>query len=100
LPDDVAPAIAGFEITEEFEGKGADRKSIGFTKKVKLIDKLAALALLAKVRGFFHDKDERPQDPLEKVSTETLLKLLAKIETSMQKQSALVPPPIQIHTGI
>ncbi|HKQ34479.1 MAG TPA: terminase small subunit [Nitrospiraceae bacterium] len=93
LPDDVAPAVAGFEITEEFEGRGANRKSIGFTKKVKLVDRLAAQQVLAKVRGFFHDKDERPQDLLEKVPTAVLLKMLATIEAQMQAESAGVPPP-------
>jgi len=99
LPDDVAPAIAGFEITEEFEGRGANRKSIGFTKKIKLVDRLAAHLALCKVRGFFHDKDERPQDPLEKVPTAVLLKMLATIEAQMQAQSVGVPPLIQIIQG-
>jgi phage terminase small subunit len=41
LPDDVAQAIADFEITEKFEGHGPERKSFGFTKKVQLVDRLA-----------------------------------------------------------
>lgn len=58
LPDDVVPLIAGFEITEEFEGRGSEKKSIGFTKKFKLIDPLAAILALGKVRGFFSEKVE------------------------------------------
>ena len=100
LPDDVTQAIAGFEITEDFEGRGAERKSVGFTKKVKLVDRLAALLALAKVRGFFHDKDERAQNPLEKVPTKVLLQLLAQIEAQMQAQSVGVPPPIRNHNGV
>ena len=97
LPDDVAPAVAGFEITEKFDGRGANRKSIGFTKKVKLVDRLAAQQVLAKVRGFFHDKDERPQDVLEKVPTAVLLRMLATIEAQMQAESAGVPPPRMVN---
>lgn len=58
LPADVRPCIAGFEILEEFEGKGAERKAIGFTKKYKLVDPLAAILGLGKVRGFFSEKVE------------------------------------------
>lgn len=58
LPDDVAPLIAGFEIVEEFEGRGAERKSVGFTKKFKMVDPLAALLALGKVRGFYSEKVE------------------------------------------
>ncbi len=58
LPADVRPCIAGFEITEEFEGRGAERKAIGFTKKYKLVDPLAAILGLGKVMGYFSDKVE------------------------------------------
>lgn len=58
LPAEVRPCIAGFEITEEFEGRGAERKSVGFTKKYKLVDPLAAILGLGKVRGFFSEKVE------------------------------------------
>jgi phage terminase small subunit len=58
LSDDVAPLIAGFEITEEFEGRGAERKSVGYTKKFKMVDPLAAILALGKVRGFYSEKVE------------------------------------------
>ena len=72
LPADVRACIAGFEITEECEGRGADRKSVG-SKKVKLVDPRAAILALSKLRGFSHDKDERPQSPLEKVPTKNVM---------------------------
>jgi phage terminase small subunit len=58
LPNDVAPVVAGFEITEEFEGRGAERKSVGFTKKFKLVDPLAAVLAFGKALGYFSDKME------------------------------------------
>jgi phage terminase small subunit len=88
LPDDVAPAVAGFEITEEFEGRGEERKSIGFTKKYKLVDPLAAILGLGKVRGFFHDQDDRPQSPLEKAATDMLLQMQASLEARVRGHSA------------
>jgi phage terminase small subunit len=46
--DDTAAAVAGIEVHREFIGKGKNRKSIGYIKKVKLWDKTKALDLLAK----------------------------------------------------
>lgn len=46
--DDTAAAVAGIETEKLFEGKGKDREFIGFTQKVKLWDKNAALTNLAK----------------------------------------------------
>lgn len=56
LDDDTAAGLAGFEVTEEFEGKGADRESVGFTKKVKFWDKNTALVTAARHLGLF-EKD-------------------------------------------
>lgn len=54
--DDTAAAVSGVEITEEFEGRGEDRISTGFTKKVKLWDKGAALEKAMKFHGLY-EKD-------------------------------------------
>jgi len=43
LDDDTAAAVAGLDITEEWEGTGEDRVFIGYTKKYKFADKNAAL---------------------------------------------------------
>lgn len=43
LDEDTARAIASVEVTEEFSGRGESRQSIGFTKKVRVFDKNAAL---------------------------------------------------------
>lgn len=57
-PDDVAMAVAGVEVLEEFEGYGEDRTWIGYTKKVKFWDKPKALELLGKHLKLFTDKVE------------------------------------------
>ena len=62
LGDDEAPCIAGFEILEEFEGKGKDRTPIGYTKKYKLVDKLKALELAGKTRGYYTEKHKVEAD--------------------------------------
>lgn len=64
LDDDTAATIASVEVTEEFEGRGEDRKSIGFTKKLKLWDKNSALEKAMKHLGLF-ERDNRQQQPVK-----------------------------------
>ena len=64
LSDDEACGIAGFEIVEEFSGKGAERVPVGYTRKYKLVDKLRALELAGKTRGYYIDRSEPPQKGL------------------------------------
>lgn len=56
LDDDSAAVIAGVEVLEEFEGRGEERKLIGYTKKLKLWDKNAALEKAMKHLGLY-EKD-------------------------------------------
>jgi phage terminase small subunit len=58
LDDDTATVIAGLDVHEEFEGSGEDRRSIGFVKKWKLADKVAALTLSMRHLGMLKDKVE------------------------------------------
>lgn len=46
-PEEAASAVAAIEVFEEFGWTGAEKTLIGFTKKVKLWDKGAALKLMA-----------------------------------------------------
>ena len=57
-PDELAGVVAAIETVEEFEGKGEARESIGFTKKLKLWDKLKALELLGKNLSMFIERHE------------------------------------------
>lgn len=56
--DDIAAAMAGLDVTEEFTGKGEARESSGFTKKVKAWDKVSALTLAMRHKGMLNDKLE------------------------------------------
>lgn len=55
IPEDARRAIAGIEIVEEFEGRGKDRKQIGWAKKVKLWDKNKSLELIGRHLKMFTD---------------------------------------------
>lgn len=56
MPEEIRRAIAGIEVTEEFEGVGADRELIGYTKKVKFWDKPKALELMGRKFAMFVDR--------------------------------------------
>lgn len=58
LDDDTAAAIASIEIVEEFSGKGGDRELIGYTKKVKVVDKKGSVELAMKHLGLLKEKVE------------------------------------------
>lgn len=53
IPDDIARSIAGIDVFEEFQGKGDDRESIGYTKRLKFWNKLDAVEKLAKIKGWY-----------------------------------------------
>ena len=51
LSDEAAGAISSIEVFEEFEGQGENRQLIGFTRKLKMHDKVRSLESLAKMIG-------------------------------------------------
>lgn len=59
LPDDAAALMAGFEVFEEFEGKGEDRQFVGHTKKVKIADRAKYLDMLMKHLGGYKADNEQ-----------------------------------------
>ena len=60
--DEAAAAVAGVEVTEEFQGKGLDRVLTGYTKKVRTYDKVRALELLSKHLGIIGNGKHRDED--------------------------------------
>jgi phage terminase small subunit len=58
LDDDTAAVLAGMDIQEEYIGTGEDRRFVGYTKKVKLADKVGALNLAMRHLGMLTDKLE------------------------------------------
>jgi len=58
LDDDTAAALAGLDIAEEWEGAGKDRKFVGYTRKVRIVDKNGALGLAMRHLGMLRDRTE------------------------------------------
>jgi phage terminase small subunit len=56
--DDTAAVLSGLDIEEIFSGNGEERQSVGFSKKAKVFDKVAALSLAMRHLGMLKDKIE------------------------------------------
>ena len=57
-PPEIAKSVNSFDMTDYFEGNGRERQQVGFTKKVKLSDKLKAMELYGKKLALFKDHVE------------------------------------------
>jgi len=53
LPPAARKMLAGFEISEEFTGKGDARQSVGYVRKFKMLSKLEALKLFGEALQWF-----------------------------------------------
>lgn len=78
-PDDVAPAVAGVEIFEEYQGKGEERKFIGHTKKLKMWDPNPSLTSIEKYLGIFPPEKKDGDEGIPKEFNITNLELSAKL---------------------
>lgn len=58
MPEAIRRAISGVDVDELFEGRGDERVRVGLTKKLRLWDKGAALALLMKHMGLANERHE------------------------------------------
>lgn len=58
LPDHEAMMLEGFEIVEEFSGKGADRVPVGYTRKFKLGDRHKYATSFGKMMGYITDEPQ------------------------------------------
>lgn len=61
LDPQTARAVQSIDVDELFEGTGKEREQVGFTKKVKLWDKMKALEQLMKNRGLVVDRHQVQQ---------------------------------------
>jgi phage terminase small subunit len=59
LDEDTRAALASVQTLEESVGKGEDRIFIGYTRKIKLFDKVKALELLGKYLKLFPHGDQK-----------------------------------------
>ena len=58
MPEAARRAIAGLEVEELYDGRGEDRRMIGYLKKIKLVSKEGTLTLAGRHLGMFVDKKE------------------------------------------
>ena len=65
LEDKEAATIASVEIFEEFSGRGENKTFIGYTKKVKMWDKVAALDKLGKYFGIYERDNNQKQTDIK-----------------------------------
>lgn len=90
VSDDALPAVAGLEVEEVWEGHGKDRTQTGETKKLKLVDRLAALTLFGKATGFLQEKERRPS-ALEEFGAEVLMQLREEAKRRIEAKGLKVP---------
>lgn len=55
-PEHVARAISSVDVFEEYEGSGKNREFVGYTKRVRVMDKLKALEMIGKYLKMFVDR--------------------------------------------
>jgi len=74
LDEDTAMALSGFEVTEE-KDRG---KVVGFTKKVKWLDKNAAREQAMKHLGLY-EQDNKQRNPLENLPRDVIQAIVDKL---------------------
>lgn len=62
IPEDARRALASVESDELFEGRGEERSHVGYTRKVRLLDKVRALELAGKNVGLFKEAKVEADD--------------------------------------
>src|SRR5207249_11095304 len=62
--EETAAAVASIDVVEEFRGKGKDRRLVGYVKKVKFCDEIAALDKLMKHLGLYEQDNAHVPTPL------------------------------------
>lgn len=64
-PPEAGAAISSIEVLEQYEGSGKDRVFIGYLKKVKLVEKGAALDRLMKHLGGYEQDNKQKGNALQ-----------------------------------
>lgn len=79
-PDGLAGAIASVEVDELFEGQGAQRKFVGYTKKVKLWDKNSAIDKAMKHLGLFEADNKQRAGALADLPREMVKAIVERLK--------------------
>jgi len=72
IPQHARKAISGMDVVTEYAGRGSKRQAIGYTTKLKFVDKKGALDSLSRILGFFQ------QDGLDAEGVAQLMNLVAQ----------------------
>lgn len=67
IPKHIRTAIMGLKVLEEFQGFGKDKESIGFTKDIRVINKLDAFEKLMKHLGGYEKDNTQKNIPIRQI---------------------------------
>lgn len=56
MPEDTRRAISQIDVYTEYEGRGDERRAVGLTTKIKMVDKKGSLDSLARIFGMFQQE--------------------------------------------
>ncbi len=97
LDDDTAAAIAGLDVEELYEGRGADREQVGVVRKVKMWNKREALTELAAIAGM--KRSENAAAPVVGPGLTVIVQQGVQVQGQQSVQSHRVevqlPKPVQ-----
>jgi len=65
LDSSVSAAISSVEVVELYEGRGENKRFVGYNKKYKIADKKAALDSICKHLGLFKENETKNEDVTE-----------------------------------
>lgn len=89
LDDDTAMALTGLEQCDEFEGRGAARKWVGITKKLKWLDKNVARDQANKILGLYEKDNTQPNAAIAEAMKEA--NSIAKTRAAFDKVLGRTP---------
>jgi phage terminase small subunit len=94
-----ANIVAGFEVVENFAGKGEEKVLAGYTRKYRLTQKLDVLKELGEALGFYPDP-KRKEIPLgaDGQPVQQVIKIMV-VNAPAQPGNAASPPPPAVSVG-
>lgn len=85
-PDALAKCVSSVEVDEIYEGRGEDRKFVGYTKKIKLWDKVKSLEMLAKHKALLREVVQ-VKAPMEQLTDEELEAEIARAQREIDERT-------------
>jgi hypothetical protein len=76
--------LTGVEVTEETIGRGGNRETVGYTKKVKWLDKNVSREQAMKHLGLYKE-DNKQKSPLDGISRDTIKAIVERLNGSSSR---------------